>query len=47
VFLVNAVAIVIVIVFFAVARWIVPVVITRKPRVEGFSEFLKNPLTGL
>lgn len=45
VFLVNAVAIVIVIVFFAVSRRVIPVVITREPRVEGFSEFSEQTPT--
>ncbi len=47
VFLVDATALVVVVVLFAVARRVVPSVVARVPRVEGFSEFLQNPLTGL
>jgi hypothetical protein len=47
VFFVDAVAVIVIVVFFAVARRVVPTIITGIPRVEGFSEFLQNPLTGL
>jgi hypothetical protein len=40
VFFVDAVALVVVIVFFAVAGGIVRVVVRGVPRVKGFSEFL-------
>ena len=49
VFFVDAATLLIVVILFAVAGWIrtrvrLPLAI---PRVEGFSEFLKNALTGL
>jgi hypothetical protein len=47
VFFVDAAALLVVVVFFAVAGRIIPVIITGVPRVEGFSEFLQNALTGL
>ncbi len=47
VFFVDAATLLVVVVLFAVAGRIVPVVIAGVPRVEGFSEFLKNALTGL
>ncbi|ELY57777.1 hypothetical protein C493_07259, partial [Natronolimnohabitans innermongolicus JCM 12255] len=47
VFFVDAAALVVVVVFFAVAGRIVPIIVTGVPRVEGFSEFLQNPLAGL
>ncbi len=47
VFFVDAAPLVVVVAGFAVAGRVVPVVITGVPRVEGFSEFLQNPLTGL
>jgi hypothetical protein len=47
VFFVNATTVLVVVVFFAVAGGIVPVVFGAVPRVEGFSEFLQNALTGL
>ena len=37
----------VVVVLLAVAGLVVPVIVGVVPRVEGFSEFLKNPLTGL
>ena len=43
----DAVALVVGVVFLAVAGRIVPVVIGAVPRVEGFSEFFQNALTGL
>lgn len=46
-FFVDATTLVVVVVAFTVAGRIVPVIITGVPRVEGFSEFLQNPLTGL
>jgi hypothetical protein len=46
-FFVDATALLVVVVLFAVSGWIVPLVVGTAPRVEGFSEFLKNPLTGL
>jgi len=47
VFFVDATALVVVVVFFPIAGWIVPIVVGAVPRVEGFSEFLQNALTGL
>ena len=47
VFFVDAAALVVVVVFFAVAGRIVSVVVRGVPRIEAFSEFLQNPLTGL
>ena len=47
VFFVDAAALRVVLVLLAVAGRVVPVVVRLVPRVEGFSEFLQNPLTGL
>jgi hypothetical protein len=47
VFFVDAAALLVVVVFFAIAGRIIPVIITGVLRVEGFSEFLQNALTGL
>ena len=43
----NAVAVVVVVVFLAVARWGVPVVVGTVPRTEGFRKLFENVLTGL
>jgi len=49
VFFVDATALFVVVVFLAVAGWIRSIIglPLTVPRVEGFSEFLQNPLTGL
>jgi energy-coupling factor transporter transmembrane protein EcfT len=47
VFFVNATVLLVVVVFFAVAGRIIPVVIAGVLRVKCLSEFLQNPLTGL
>jgi len=47
VFFVDATALIVVVVAFAVARWVVAVVVGTIPRVKAFSELLKNSLTGL
>ena len=49
VFFVDATALVVVVVFLAVAGWIRSIIGLPlfAPRVEGFSEFLQNALTGL
>jgi hypothetical protein len=44
---VDAAAFIVVVVAFAVARWIVPVVVGTIQRVKAFSEFLRNSLAGL
>jgi len=46
-FFVNAVAVVVVVVFFPVARWVVSVVVGTVPRTEGFRKLFENFLTGL
>ena len=49
VFFVDAITVVVVVVFLTVAGWIRTRVVLAfaVPRVEGFSEFLQNALTGL
>ena len=47
VFFVDATALVIVVIFLAVTGRIVPIIVRPVPRIEGFSEFLQNALTGL
>ena len=47
VFFVDATPLLVEVVFLAVAGRIVPVITTGVPRIEGFSEFRKNALTGL
>jgi hypothetical protein len=44
VFLVDAITLIVVVVAFAVAGRIVPIIVGAVPRVEDFSEFLQNPL---
>jgi hypothetical protein len=46
-FFVDSVAVTIVVVGFAVARWVIPVVVGAKPRTEGFSKLFENFLAGL
>jgi len=46
-FFVDSVAVTIVVVAFAVARWVVPVVIGAQPRTEGFRKLFENFLTRL
>ncbi|ERG96335.1 MAG: hypothetical protein J07HQW2_02812 [Haloquadratum walsbyi J07HQW2] len=46
-FFVDATTLVIGVVFLAVAGWIVSVFAGAVPRIEDFSEFLQNVLTGL
>ncbi len=46
-FFVDSVAVVVVVVGFAVARWVVPVVVGAKPRTERFRELFENSLAGL
>ncbi len=43
-FFVDAMTLLVVVVFFAVAGWVVPVIFGAVPRVEDFSEFLQNAL---
>ena len=46
-FFVDSVAVAVVVVGFAVARWVVPVVVGAKPRTEGFRKLFENFLAGL
>ena len=46
-FFVDSAALIVVVVAFAVARWVVPVVVGTISRVKAFSELFKNSLTGL
>ncbi len=46
-FFVDSVAIAVVVIAFAVARWIVPVVVGDEPRTERFRKLFENFLTGL
>jgi hypothetical protein len=43
---VDTAALIVAVVFFTIAEWIVPVV-GGVPRIESFSEFLQSALTGL
>jgi hypothetical protein len=47
VFFVDSIAVAIVVVGFAVARWVVPVIVGAKPRTERFRELFENSLAGL